>query len=268
MEVSIIIINWNTKELVLSCVESVYKSISKLSFEVIVVDNGSQDGSVEALKKLRFKNLKIISNEKNLGFAKANNIGITIAKGKYILLLNSDTEVKKRVIDKMVEFGKGKDDVGVVGAKLLNKDGSLQESVFNLPTLTRVVRQYWFGQKGLLDKLSPKGEQPVEVEAVVGAALLITPRARKEVGILSEKYFMYFEDLDYCRRVRKAGMKVYFLPSAEIYHYHGASGRKIINNGEQWRRLVPSSKAYHGAIQHYLIWYVMWTGQKFGKLVK
>lgn len=268
MDLSIIIVNWNTKELVADCVKSIIANTGNISFEIIVVDNGSEDRSVEALEMLKFNNLRIISNNKNLGFAKANNMGIKIAKGEYILLLNSDTEVKKGVIEKMVEFGKSRDDVGVVGAKLLNRDGSLQESVFNLPTLGRTIRQYWFGQKGLLDKLSPKGKQPVEVEAVVGAALLITPQAKEKVGGLSERYFMYFEDLDYCRRVRRVGLKVFYLPGAEVFHYHGASGRKITSGGDQWRRLVPSSKVYHGALLHYLIWFVMWTGQKFGKLMK
>jgi len=270
MEVSIIIVNWNTKDLVVDCVKSIVDSTKNISFEIIVVDNGSEDGSVGALRRLKrtIGQLIVIENKSNDGFAKANNMGIKKAKGKYILLLNSDTEVTGGGIEKMVKFAEQTPDVGVVGARLLNRDGSLQESVFNLPTLTRVVRQYWFGQKGLLDKLSPKGRQPVEVEAVVGAAFLITPKARDKVGRLSERYFMYFEDLDYCRRVRRAGLKVYYLPSAEVFHYHGASGRKITNGGDQWRRLIPSSKAYHGIVQHYLIWFVMWTGQKFGKLVK
>lgn len=273
MDLSIIIVSYNTKELTLECVKSIYNSRPDLSFEVIVVDNGSRDGSLEELKKLRtkkIKNLKIIENKDNLGFAKANNQGISRACrfavkkaiGKYILLLNSDTRVKKGSLERLAEFADRTPDAGVVGPKLLNIDGSLQGSVFRLPTIFRTIRAYWLGEKGLLDKYVPKGNEPQEVEALVMAAFLITPKAIKRVGLLDEKYFMYFEDLDYCKRVGRSGLKVYYQPASEVIHLHGVSGKGLVAESDQWRRLIPSSIKYHGWLVHQIINFIIWTGGK------
>lgn len=273
MDLFIIIVSYNTKKLTLECIRSIYNSRPNLSFEVIVVDNGSKDGSIEELKKLRteeIKNLKIIENEENLGFAKANNQGISRAcrfavkkaTGKYILLLNSDTKVKKDSLRKLVEFASNTSDAGAVGAKLLNIDGSPQGSVFRFPTVLRVIQQYWLGQRGLLDKYTPLTDVPQEVESLSMAAFLITPEAIKKVGLLEEKYFMYFEDLDYCRRIWESGLKVYYLPDSKVIHLHGASGKGITDDANQWRRLVPSSIKYHGWLGHQMINFILWSGGK------
>lgn len=284
MDLSIIVVSYNTKKLILDCIRSIENEVSDLKKEIIVVDNGSTDGSVSALKKLRVKgyvlnrtkdakratekliDLKIIENKENLGFSRANNQGIKIAKGKYILLLNSDTKVKKGAIGKLVKFAKKTPDAGVVAARLLNADGSLQGSCFHFPTIKNAILEYWFDKRGLFDKYAPKGKKPVEVEASVGAAFLITPEALKKVGLLDERYFFYMEDIDYCRRVWRAGLKVYYLPEAEVIHYHGASGRHLADEENQWRRLIPSSKIYHGTIKHYLLTFILWTGQKWQRL--
>jgi len=196
-----------------------------------------------------------------MGFAKANNQGIDKARGKYILLLNSDTKVKQNSVKKLIDFAESKGDAGVVGARLLNSNGSIQGSVFRFPTIFRALRQYWLGEKRILDKYYPKGDKYGVVESVVMAAFLITPNAAKKVGMLNEKFFMYFEDLDYCKRVNDVGLKVYYLPSALVYHYHGVSGkgRKKL----QRERLVASSKIYHGLIKHYLFNLVIWSGEKW-----
>jgi GT2 family glycosyltransferase len=261
MDVSIIIVNYNTKELTLDCIDSILDEGSRLKFEIIVIDNGSTDGSVLVWEKLKNNGVvKFIQNDKNVGFAKANNQGIKIAKGEYILLLNSDTKVKKYAIERMIEFAKKHPETGAVGARLLNADGTIQASAFPFPTVERAVKQYWLGQKGLLDKYAPKSTEPVDV--LVMAAFLITPRALREVGPLNEKYFMFFEDFDYCRAIHKAGLKIYYLPDAEVMHYHGASGKQVADSENQWRRLIPGSKIYHGLIAHYVIWFIMWSGQK------
>lgn len=267
LDVSIIIVNWNTKDLLLDAVNSIVRSKPKATYEIIVVDNGSEDDSVISVKKVKGAKLTVIENKENLGFSKANNQGIKIAKGEYILLLNSDTQVKGDAIDKMLEFAEDNPDAGVVGARLLNRDESLQESVFRAPTLFNAVREYWFGEKGLYDKYVPQTDVPIAVDNVVGAAFLITPKARKAVGMLNEKYFFFWEDLDYCRAVRSAGMKVYYLPSALVYHYHGSTVRKVTDKSTAWKNLVPGSKIYYGRLMHELITFVLWTGQKFGKLI-
>lgn len=268
LNLSIIIVSFNTKEILKKCLQSLGKNGLKEQ-EIIVVDNDSTDGSQEMVKK-EFLEVKLISNGENVGFAKANNQGIKKATGKYILLLNSDTEVKKGSIDKLYVFAEGHEEAGAIVPRLLNPDGSLQPSVFRLPTLWLAIKQYWFGKNGLLDKSLPAiglQKSPVVVESAVMAAFLITPQALKKAGLLNEKYFMYFEDLDYCRRINKSGLKIYYLPEAEIIHHHGISGNKLIDDKNQWRRLVPSSKIYHGLWGYYSFTFVLWSSQKWQKYI-
>lgn len=270
MDISIIIVNYKTKKLVVDCFESIKKEGSRISWEVIVVDNGSNDGSREVFEKIKneHKNFHIILNKENLGYGKANNQGIKIAKGKYILLLNSDTLVNKGSLGKMIDFAKKNPDAGVVGSKLYNLDGSIQPSCFNFPTIKNAVLEYWLGKRGLFGKYLPEGKKAVTVDAVVGAAFLITPEARKRAGLLDERYWAYFEDIDYCRQVWKKGLKVYYLPSSEIIHYHGVSFKKLTPDDlNRWRKLIPSSKIYHGVLKHYIINFIILTGQKWQKLI-
>ncbi|MCS7092104.1 MAG: glycosyltransferase family 2 protein [Patescibacteria group bacterium] len=261
IDVSVIVVSYNTKNYTLSCVKSVFRSKTKKKIEVIVVDNASCDGTCQSLQKFGSK-LKLIKNNKNLGFAKANNQGIKIAKGKYLFLLNSDAEIGDYVIDRLIDFADFHPNVGVVVPRLLNSDGSVQKSVFKLPTLSGAILEYWLNMKGNYGQYSPKGKAPVEIESAVMAAFLITPIARKYAPFLNEKYFMYFEDLDYCRKIRNFGLSIYYLPYVKVVHHLGKSGYGY----NQWRRLVPSSKIYHGALKHYLIWFVMKTNQLVKKI--
>jgi GT2 family glycosyltransferase len=245
IELSIIIVNYNTKQLTLGCIDSIYKSAPKINFEIIVVDNASSEAIPIS------KRHQVIKNKENLGFAKANNQGIAKAKGKYILLLNSDTKVRPGTIEKLLGFAKSHTDAGVVVPRLLNSNGSVQPSVYRFPTLWRA-----FVPKSL-EKYVPKKEV---VEVAVMAAYLITPQALKKVGRLNEKYFMYFEDFDYARKLKQAGLKIYYLEKAEVVHIHGASGG--VN-----QMLIESSKKYHGLWEYYLFTFILWTGQKLGKFL-
>lgn len=267
-KVSVIIISFNTKDLTLEAVKSVYENSSGVNFEVIVVDNNSQDGSVEVLKTFakNHKNFLLIENKDNLGFAKANNQAAKKAKGEYLFLLNSDTKVLPGSLKSLLDFADGTSDAGVVGPQLLNGDGTTQPSCVNFPTIRNAIREYFLGKKGLFDKYVPKGNDPVVVDALVGAAFLITPEALKKVGLLDERYFFYFEDIDYCRRVKRVGLKVYYLPKIKIIHYHGVSGKALAPQKDQWKRLIPSSKIYHGLLGHYLLTFVLWLGQKGERL--
>jgi len=261
MDLSIIIVNYNTKDLTLACVNSIGKSKPHLGYEIIVVDNGSDK------KMSKSKDYRLVENKENLGFAKAVNQGIKIAKGKYILLLNSDTRVKKGSIDQLYEFALSHPDAGMVGPKLVNGNGSVQPSSYHFPTLFGAIREFWFGEESAYEKYSPGGKGGVAVDALVMAAVLIVPRALEKVGLLDEKYFMYFEDMDYARRLKKSGLKVYYDSKSIVEHIHGASGKGLEDKGNQWRRLIPSSKIYHGNFMHNLINFVLWSGQKLGKLI-
>ena len=267
MQISVVIVSYNTKELTLNCINSVLKNNSGLETELVIIDNNSTDGSVQALRKLKADRLKTIENSENLGFAKAVNQGIKASSGEYILLLNSDCKLTTGILKKLFDFAQKTSDAGIVGVKLLNPEGGVQPSCYYFPGIVRAAKRY-FGGANEVDKYYPKGSGATEVEAVVFAATLITKVALERVGLLNEGYFMYFEDLDYCKRIRKSGLKVYYLPSSEVVHYHGASGRDIADSANQWRRLLPSSKIYHGSLKHYLIIAIMWLGQKWEKLLK
>ncbi|OGM30065.1 hypothetical protein A2630_02415 [Candidatus Woesebacteria bacterium RIFCSPHIGHO2_01_FULL_44_10] len=244
-KVSIIIVNYNTKNLTLRCVESVVESRPGIPYKIIVVDNGSTEKLEES------SSYKLMENKENIGLSKTVNQGIKVAKGEYILLLNSDTRVQKNTIDKLVEFGQSHIDAGVVVPQLLNPDGSTQASAYLLPTVWLA-----FCPKKL-EKFVPKTDT---VPAAVMAAYLITPAALKKVGGLNEKYFLYFEDLDYAREVKKAGLKIYYLPTAQVIHKHGASGGVT-------QQLVAAAKLYHGFLGYYLFTFILWSGQKIKRIL-
>ncbi len=265
MNLSIIIVSFNTKELLRRCLESIKKlKTENWKLETIVVDNGSTDGSVEAMEA-RYKDIKILRNEENLGFAKANNQGIKTAEGEFILLLNPDTEVKPDVLEELIKFVQNHPKAGVVGARLLNPDGSIQPSVYHFPTIWRAIREFWLGRKGEYDKYAPLEKKTIEVEAVTGAAMLISRATIEKIGILDERYFMYFEDLDFCRRAREAGLKIYYLPSAEVIHHHGKSAALVGSQAYKW--LCQSSKIYNGWLKYNLLTLIILFGQKWQKLL-
>lgn len=271
IDVSIIIPSFNTKDLTLACIDSIIKSIKDLNYEIIVIDNASEDSSdIEILSlKSNIQNLNVIINKNNLGFSKAVNKGIKQSKGEYILILNSDTKVKGESISKLLEFARKTQDAGVIGPRLVNKDGSDQPSCFRFPTIVGAIKEYWLGIKGSFEKYIPvmNSHSPfVGVDAVVGAAFLISPLALQKVGLFDERYFMYYEDIDYCRRVKQALLKVYYFPASELIHYHGESGKNLETLNYQWRRLIPSSKIYYGIIKYYLITLIIWSSQKVLKI--
>jgi GT2 family glycosyltransferase len=223
MDLSIIIVNWNTKNLLIQCLESVYQTIKRIEMEVFVVDNGSIDGSVVAAKE-RFPEVKFIQNEINLGFAMANNQALRLAKGRYLLLLNPDTQVKKGAIERLISFMDAHSEAGGAGAQLLNSDGSRQNSIANFPSLATELLN-----KSLLRWLFPKAfpgkernyPEPIEVDSVIGACMIIRRDAIEQVGLLDEDYFLFLEETDWCYRMKRVGWKIYHVPQAEIYHFQG-----------------------------------------------
>ncbi|MDD5074219.1 MAG: glycosyltransferase, partial [Candidatus Shapirobacteria bacterium] len=192
------------------------------------------------------------------GFAKAVNQGIRVARGKYVLLLNSDIRVLSGSIEKLIKLMDSKKDAGLVAPKLFNKDGrTSQASCYNLPTVGRVIQEFWFKKTGAFEKFLPRGGQPISVEAVVGAAMLIPKVTIDLIGDFDEKFFMYYEDLDFCRKIKKAGLKVYYVPQAKMIHHHGASGQKEPHKVNHY--LVESSRKYHGLIKDRLINFLIKT---------
>lgn len=265
MDISLILVNYNTKNSVIEAINSCLEDGSKLRKEIIVVDNGSRDGSYELLKEkfIANQNVILLQNKNNQGFSKAVNVGLKRSRGDYKYLLNSDTKVTKHTFSELIRFAKTDNEIGVIGTRLILPDGSTQNSCFNFPSLGNAILEYWMGKKNTFTPFYKNSASVVD--AVVGASFLITPDAFKKVGLFDERYFMYFEDIDYCQRVKKEGFKVIYYPKITVFHHHGLSGKLIEDDRNQWRRLIPSSKIYNGELKHNLITFVLWSGQKFKK---
>lgn len=234
MTLSIIIVNWNTRDLTKQTIESVYRETHNLDFEIILVDNASADDTVAVIKK-EFPQVILIENTDNLGFAKANNQGMKIAKGKYMMLLNSDTVVLGRALNRLTEYMEAHPDVMMAGPKLLNADKTFQHAcrrnlpnpinsffhLFGLVTLfphSKFVNNY----KKYAD--DPNVTEPVP--ALSGAGMFFRREVFETIGGLDETFFMYGEDLDFCKRIYDKGWKTVFVHDAEIIHFGGQSSKK------------------------------------------
>lgn len=234
-DLAIIIVNYNTRDLLDQCLRSVYGSSSRIGFGVIVVDNGSTDGSGQVVRQ-RYAGTRLLECGRNLGFARANNLGIRHADSRYVLLLNSDTEMSPDGLDHMVQFLDACPKAAVVGPRLLNTDLTDQGVARAFPTPMAVL----FGRKTLLTRLWPDnpfskryligrhytGADPFEVDSVSGACLMARRAAIEEIGLLDERFFMYWEDIDWCYRFKMAGWKVYCVPRARVIHHEGQSSKR------------------------------------------
>ncbi|WP_040213613.1 glycosyltransferase family 2 protein [Clostridium polynesiense] len=235
MDISIIIVSYNTKQLTLDAIESVFKTTKNVSYEIFVVDNASKDGSVEAIKKSYGDKVKLIENKENLGFSAANNMAIKKSQGRYILLLNSDTIVKNDTIAKTIAYMDDNTEAGVLGCKVLLRDGKLDKAC------KRGFPTPWnsFSYLLKLDKIFPGDKrfggyhltyinenETAEVDCVMGAYMLLRKEIIESVGLLDETFFMYGEDVDWCYRIKEAGWKIIYYPEAEIIHYKKASSAK------------------------------------------
>ncbi|MHA2282353.1 MAG: glycosyltransferase family 2 protein [Promethearchaeota archaeon] len=215
----------NNKKLILGCLRSIYETTNDLKFEIYVVINNSLDDSGKAIKE-NFPEVKLIKNRKMLGFTHNHNMVIQRAQGKYILVLNDDTIILDGALKKMVDFMEVSPDVGILGCKILNPDGSLQWSCGK--SITQKIEFFWAGMIRALMPFLPKQHftQTQEVCWVTGACLLARAEAIREVGLFDENIIIYYEDGDWCYRMVQAGWKVVFYPHAEIIHYVGKTREK------------------------------------------
>ncbi len=230
MDVTIIIVNWNTRDILRECLRSVFEQTCDIAFEVIVVDNASSDGSAEMVKK-EFPQVVLISNAENRGFAVANNQGIRIAKGRYVLLLNPDTIVLDGAIQKTIAFADQNPTCGVVGIRNDRPDGTLVKNCFEFARVQNLMisllglhrvfpRNRFFGRERITwwDYLTIR-----RVDVVAGCFMLVKRQAIDQVGGMDEAYFMYGEEMDWCWRFRQAGWETLYYPDAQIIHYGGMS---------------------------------------------
>jgi N-acetylglucosaminyl-diphospho-decaprenol L-rhamnosyltransferase len=233
-DLSIVIVSWNVRGLLRQCLHSIFAAAERPSCQVIVVDNASTDGSAEMVEA-EFPSVQLIRNSTNRGFPAANNQGLALARGRYVLLLNPDTEVRGAALATLVDYADHHPDVAVVGPRLLHADGSPQRSRYRFPTLaTALFESTWLqpiAPRRLLTRyyaLDLPDDEPCDVDWARGAALLMRRAATEHVGPLDEGFFMYSEELDWCRRARSAGWRVVWLPTAEIVHHEGKSSEQVV----------------------------------------
>ncbi|MEN6623968.1 MAG: glycosyltransferase family 2 protein [Smithella sp.] len=225
IDVSIVIVNWNTKDLLKNCINSIFQTIHDLTFEIIVVDNASFDGSLEMLQ-YDFPEVIRIANQENKGFGSANNQAFTVMKGKYALLLNTDALLTPEAVHKLWAFCETNSQTAIVCGQLLNADGSKQNSIASFPSLLTLATNI-----SLLEYLFPREfpskryqhAKPVEVDSAIGACMMVRKKALDEVGFFDERYFFFFEETDLAYAMHRAGWKTYHVPDAYIYHLQGQS---------------------------------------------
>jgi GT2 family glycosyltransferase len=225
VRLSFILVNWNTKELILEALRSIADTVHDYRHEIFVVDNGSTDGSPEAIHKA-FPRVSLIRNGRNLGFAGAVNQALDQVTGLYCVLLNSDARLMEGAIKTLAAFMEENPDVGIAGGELINEDGSRQNSIAPFPSLATELFN-----KRLLRILFPRrypGKEqdyaaPLDVDSLVGACIIVRRQAIEEIGNLDEGYFFFMEETDWCLRMKKQGWRISFVPGARILHLQGAS---------------------------------------------
>ncbi|CQR58534.1 glycosyl transferase family 2 [Paenibacillus riograndensis SBR5] len=234
VDVSIIVLNYNTCRLTMDCLRSVYDSETNFVYEIILIDNNSRDDSVERISR-EFPGVMLIANSENVGYARANNQGMEVASGRYVLLLNSDTVVLKDTLQTMISFMDGRPDLGASGCKVILPDGSLDKACKRGFPTPSASFYYAFGFSKLfpdrprfngyqLGYLDPDQDYPVD--CLVGAFMLLRRETIEQVGGLDEDFFMYGEDLDWCFRIKEAGWGIYYYPQTSIIHLKGGSARR------------------------------------------
>jgi len=264
MKLSVCIVNWNTRELLASCLSSLELYLTDIEHEITVVDNGSRDGSPSMLRE-RFPGVRLIANTENVGFARATNQALRESKGRYLLLLNSDTRLIDVSLQDMFSFMDEHRDVGATGACLLNSDGTTQVYPTALPSLWQHVLQtigldrWSLGNHRTSRDLSTG---PREVERLKGACLMVRREIISEVGLLDKDLFLYSEENDWCLRIREAGWKVFYLPEVRVVHHGRASVNQVAE--EMFLQLHKSKVAFyrkhHGAVKTFTLKCILFVG--------
>jgi GT2 family glycosyltransferase len=250
MDLSIIIVNWKVKDLLEKCLRSIFEQTKNIEFEIFVVDNASGDGSVEMVRE-KFPQVNLTASSKNLGFAKGNNLAIKKARGRYVLLLNPDTEILDNALEKTVKFMDVHPECGIAGCKLLNPNLSLQPSVRAFPTFASQAfillkfHHLFPHSKAMYHYLMQDFdyEKTQEVDQVMGAFMMIRREVIEKIGLLDENFWIWFEEVDYCKRAKIAGWKILYTPEAKIIHHFGQSFKQVLN--------VQKQKVFNRSLSYY-----------------
>jgi GT2 family glycosyltransferase len=269
LDLSIIIVNWNAQDLLTKCLRCVESTVKKTTYEIIVIDNASTDGSQEMIRR-DFPKVKLIANTENAGFATANNQGMKISQGRCILLLNSDAFVKDETIDQMIAFMDEHPEAGMSSCQLLYEDGRLQPSCYSFPSLST---EFYTALQ--LDKLFAKNREfgkylmtywdfsdVREVDAIMGAFMLVRKTAIDQVGMMDENFFMYSEETDWCFRFKKHGWKTLYTPHVQTVHLWGGSSKrmKVEMFLQLYRSKVQFFRKHYGALSAFFLKLILGFG--------
>ncbi|MCA9940608.1 MAG: glycosyltransferase family 2 protein [Anaerolineales bacterium] len=234
IDLSIIIVSWNVRDLLRRCLHAIRDNAGELNLDIIVVDSASSDGSAEMVAR-EFPHVHLIPCAENVGFPRGNNIGLIQAAGRYLMLLNPDTEVIGDALPRLVAYLDAHPDVGMIGPQLRNSDGSVQSSRRRFPTLlTAFFESTWlqpYAPAAILRRYYAEDipdDQIADVDWLVGAAIMTRREVVGQIGDMDEAYFMYSEELDWCRRVKAAGWRVVYFPAAQIMHHVGKSSEQAV----------------------------------------
>lgn len=250
-DLSIIIVNWNTKDLLSQCIESIKTHSKRISFEIIVVDNFSSDGSPEMVER-KFPEVILIKNKENEGFGKANNQGLSTARGKYILFLNSDVVVNENCLDEMFDFMETNLDVGASSCKLTFPDGGLQHSCRKFPSFKTFLpmliglRSFFPNMKIFRDYLMLDWDHSdvKEVDQIMGSFMFVRKDVLNQIGFFDERYWMYFEEVDLCLRIKKASWKIVHYPYVSAVHF-------LSKSSEQWGEIKKMNEFHRSLLKYF-----------------
>lgn len=260
MDLSIIILNYNSKDFLLPCLKGIVEYTQDLDYEIIIVDNASTDGSVEYVEQKlqpRFARVRLVRAESNQGYAAGNNLGIRAARGRYLLIMNPDIVIWDNALKQMVDFMEAQPRVGIAGPRLLSPDGSLQYFCYRWPTPQVLLyrrtplSRFNFARRAISRYLMMDWDHADTrpVDWVQGSCMIVRQSASDKVGLMDERYFLYSEDTDWCRRFWRAGFEVWYLAAVEIIHYHrrASSSERFYSalfNKMAWIHLISAGKYF------------------------
>lgn len=262
IKLSVVTLNYNTPDLIENLLKSIYKQNSGLKnqpTEVIVLDNGSELGCADVVKK--YPEVRFIQNPVNAGFTGGNNKAFKYSRGEYILMLNSDIECLENSLSDQLAAAEKYHGNAVTSGALYFPDGTLQDSIFYLPTVWGAIKEYFFRIKGSFFMYAGPQDRDTKVEAAAMACFMIPRKILNKVGFLDERLFTYFEDVDFCRRCKKLGIPIYYTPKARFLHLHGATSKRL-KQGKAYELLVNASKLYHGTLNYHLLTFTLKVAQK------
>lgn len=252
--VSVIIVNWNAREMLRGCLESLRENPHNLRIEVILVDNGSSDGSVE-MARAEWTGIKIIEPGRNVGYVPANNIGLRHATGRYVFFLNNDTVLDRNALGELVRFLDTHPEAGAASGRIVNPDGTDQGCARSLPSVANAI----FGRRSLLTRLWPDNpwtrrymvcwqrtdDEPYEVEILSSAAIIMPTAAAHELRGMDEDFQLYWVDAELCSRIRRSGFRIFCVPRARIVHFEGHGGSTKTFRMRLRSTLIFHTDAYH-----------------------